>query len=97
MKTNLKTIAVAAALVGAAAPAFAQSQLIANAGLTPAEAQGLTLSEIAVAKFNRNADHDDRQGVVRRGDVTVISRSTGAAPTRSSPPMPAWRRRRRAA
>ena len=53
--TNLKTLAVVAALVGAAAPAFAQSQLIANAGLTPAEAAGLSLNEIAVAKFNRDA------------------------------------------
>ena len=43
MKTNLKTIAVAAALIGGAAPALAQSQLIANAGLTPAQAQGLTV------------------------------------------------------
>ena len=65
MKTHLKTIALAAALAGAAVPAFAQSQLIANAGLTPAEAQGLTLNEIAAAKFSRNADNDNRQGVVR--------------------------------
>ena len=33
--TNLKTLAVVAALVGAAAPAFAQSQLVANAGSHP--------------------------------------------------------------
>jgi hypothetical protein len=75
MRSHLKTIAVAAALLGAAAPAFAQSQLVANAGLTPAEARGLTLNEIAVAKFNRNAGNENRQGVVPRGDVTAASRS----------------------
>ena len=75
MQANLKTIAVAAALLGAAAPAFAQSQLIANAGLTPAEAQGLSLTEIAAAKFNRGSDGDDQQRVLRGSNVTVISRS----------------------
>jgi hypothetical protein len=40
------------------------SQLIASAGLTPAEAKGMTLNEIAIAKFNHDADRDDRQGIV---------------------------------
>jgi hypothetical protein len=79
MKTNLKTIAIAAALLGAAAPAFAQSQLIASAGLTPEEARGLSLTEIAAAKFNRDSDDDNQQRVLRRGDVTAISRSTAGA------------------
>ena len=81
MKTNLKALAAVTAVLLSAvsAPAFADSQLIANAGLTPAEAQGLTLNEIAVAKFNRNADHDNRQGVVRRSGVTAMSRSAGSA------------------
>ena len=80
MKTYLKTIAVAAALAGAAAPAVAQSQLIANAGLTPVEAQGLTLSEIAAAKFSRSAGHDERHAIVARGGgVTAISRSADDA------------------
>ena len=90
MQANLKTIALAAALLGAAAPAFAQSQLIANAGLTPAEAQGLSLTEIAAAKFNRGADGDNQQKVLRGSNVTVISRSAAAASRRSrSPPTPA--------
>ena len=78
MQANLKTIALAAALLGAAAPAFAQSQLAANAGLTPEQAQGLTLTEIAAAKFNRDADSDNQQRVLRGSDVTVISRSPSA-------------------
>ena len=78
--TNLRTLAVAAALAGAAAPAFAQSQLIASAGLTPAEAAGLSLNEIAVAKFNREADTSDRQ---------VIFTRAPAARRRSSRPAPA--------
>ena len=39
-----------------------RSQLIANAGLTPEEAAGMTLNEIAIAKFNRDADSENRQG-----------------------------------
>ena len=78
MKTNLKAVAIAAALAGAAAPALAQSQLIGNAGLTPAEAQGLSLTEIAAAKFNRGADGDDQQRVLRPRGVTVMSRSGGS-------------------
>jgi hypothetical protein len=74
------TIAVAAALLGAAAPAFAQSQLIASAGLTPAEAAGLSLNEIAVAKFNREADSGDRQPAFSKGsngDASQLAASAG--------------------
>jgi len=38
------------------------SQLAAGAGLTPDEAAGLTLNEIAIAKFNRDTGRDNRQG-----------------------------------
>ena len=55
------------------------SQLAASAGLSPAEARGMSLTEIAVAKFNRNADNDNRQYPVRGSGVTAISRSTGNA------------------
>ena len=81
--TNLKTLAVAAALVGAAAPAFAQSQLIANAGLTPAEAAGLSLNEIAVAKFNRGSDSSERQvsfTPASGGASAQLAASAGLAP-----------------
>jgi len=81
--TNLKTLAVAAALLGAAAPAFAQSQLIANAGLTPAEAAGLSLNEIAVAKFNREAESGDRQAIFTPGsggDVAQLAANAGLTP-----------------
>jgi len=84
MKTYLKTVAVAAALLGTAAPAFAQSQLIANAGLTPAEAAGLSLNEIAVHKFSRGASGDDRQGIVTPGsggDVSQLAASAGLTPS----------------
>ena len=62
MNYYVKTIA-AAALALAAAPAFAD-QLAANAGLSAAEAQGLTLSQIAQVKFNRETRGDDRQAVI---------------------------------
>jgi hypothetical protein len=62
MKYFAQTIA-AAAVALAAAPAFAD-QLAANAGLSPSEAQGLTLTQIAQVKFNRESDTDDRQAVI---------------------------------
>lgn len=37
------------------------SQLVGSAGLTPAEAEGLSLTEIAAAKFNRDTRRDDAQ------------------------------------
>jgi len=84
MKTNLKTIAIAAVLLGAGAPAFAQSQLTANAGLTPAEAAGLSLTEIAAAKFSRNAGSDEQVPVVVRGtpsgNYDQLAASAGLSP-----------------
>ena len=53
-------------------------QLAGNAGLTPAEAQGLTLTEVAAAKFNRGSSDDNQQTVVPRDEVTLISRSVGS-------------------
>jgi methyl coenzyme M reductase subunit C len=84
MTRTFKTIAAVAALtLGAAAPAFAQSQLIASAGLTPAEAQGLTLNQIAAAKYNRDRSHTDRQAVVvvpGSADSAQLAASVGLAP-----------------
>jgi hypothetical protein len=67
--TTLKTLAVAAALLGASAPAFAQSQLVASSGLSPAEASGLSLNEIAAAKFNRDVSGSDQQRAFTRGSA----------------------------
>ena len=85
MKTSLKALAAitAFAVSAAAVPAFAASQLVANAGLTPAEAQWLTLNEIAVAKFSRNADHDSRQTVVMTGmggNYAALAANAGLSP-----------------
>src|SRR4029078_12132033 len=80
---NCKTLAVAAALVGAAAPAFAQSQLVANAGLTPTEAAGLSLNDIAVAKFKRGSDLREREVTfppASGGDSAQLAASAGLAP-----------------
>ncbi len=61
MKYAVNTFAAAAVALIAAAPAFADnSQLAASAGLTQAQAQSLSLSEIAQAKFNNDTRHDDR-------------------------------------
>lgn len=38
------------------------AQLIAAAGLSPSEARGLTLAEIAALKFNQDNGRDERQG-----------------------------------
>ena len=77
----LNTIA-AAAIAFAAVPAFAD-QLAGNAGLTPAEAQGLSLTEIAQAKFNRDTRGDDRHPVVvipgSGGDYTQLAAVAGVS------------------
>jgi hypothetical protein len=80
MKYYLKTIAAVAVTVAAAAPAFAGSQLAANAGISPVEAQGLSLTEIAQAKFNRDTRQDDRHVFVEPGtggDYTQLAASAG--------------------
>ncbi len=75
-------IIAAAAVAFAAAPAFAD-QLAANAGLSPAEAQGLSLNEIAQAKFNRDTRGDDRHPIVvpgSGGNVTQLAAVAGVSP-----------------
>jgi hypothetical protein len=76
------SIIAAAAFAFAAAPAFAD-QLAANAGLSPAEAQGLSLTEIAQLKFNRDTRGDDRHPIVvpgSGGDVTQLAAAAGVSP-----------------
>jgi hypothetical protein len=79
-------IIAAAAVAFAAAPAFA-GQLAANAGLSPAEAQGLSLTEIAQAKFNRDTREDDRHPVVvvpgSGGDATQLAAIAGVSADKS--------------
>jgi hypothetical protein len=77
MYRNAVTTSLAAALLLALAPALAsaQSQLAAGAGLTAAEASGMTLTEIYIAKFNRESGRDQQQVVAARSDpVTVETR-----------------------
>lgn len=45
----------------------AHAQLIAVAGLSAAEASGLTLNDLAIAASNAGAGGDDRQGPAARG------------------------------
>jgi hypothetical protein len=54
MKTYLAPLAAVLA-VALAGPALAGGQLAANAGLSQSEAAGLSLTELAQAKFNRDA------------------------------------------
>jgi antitoxin component of RelBE/YafQ-DinJ toxin-antitoxin module len=51
---------VGAIALGIVAPAFADSQLAASAGLTDEQAAGMTLTEIAQYKFNRDESVADR-------------------------------------
>lgn len=58
------------------------AQLIAAAGLTPAEAEGLTLAALAAAKHNASGRTDEQVGVVvmsSRGPVRVGSQLVAAA------------------
>ena len=55
------------------------AQLIAGAGLTSAEARGLTLVELAAIKHNADTRADDRQREVRPARPTLMS-STGIDP-----------------
>lgn len=64
-------------LLGAtfAAGLYAQAadvgQLAAAAGVAPAEAAGLSLTELAAAKFNRDSDGDNQQAVSDARAITV--------------------------
>jgi hypothetical protein len=51
---------VGAIALGIVAPAFADSQLAASAGLTDEQAEGMSLTEIAQYKFNRDESGADR-------------------------------------
>jgi hypothetical protein len=79
-RTTLAALAIAAASV---APAAAQgfSQLAAAAGLTPAQAAGLSLDEIAAYKNNIAVSKPDRQTMPTRGaaSVQVFARNADAA------------------
>lgn len=59
MKTYLKTVAAAAVALAAAAPAFAGTQVVAG--------NGLTLTEAAQAKFNRDSSDQNQQWIVHPG------------------------------
>ncbi|HET9067457.1 MAG TPA: hypothetical protein VFN28_02345 [Amaricoccus sp.] len=74
---------VAAIAIGIAAPAFADSQLAASAGLSPEEAAGMSLTEIAAVKFNNDTRPDDRQSI-RHGSGATVSSRTFVYPGRSS-------------
>jgi hypothetical protein len=79
MKIALKSALAAFALAAAAVPAAAQDldQLIASAGLSRSEAVGMTLSQIAAHKFNRDESGADRQTIP--GSVAVSVSTAGTA------------------
>lgn len=79
MKTYLNPLAAVLA-VALAGPALADSQFVANAGLTPAAAAGLSLTEIAQAKFNRDAGFTQNAQPVSQ--ASTEGRSTLAANSR---------------
>jgi hypothetical protein len=70
MTVNLKHLALgatAAVSIASAGIAADRTQLIANARLTPAEAEQLTLNEIAARFFNRSSGDQDQQTVPASG------------------------------
>lgn len=77
MKTYLTPTAAVLA-VALAGPVLADSQLAANAGLTSAEAAGLSLTEIAQAKFNRD-NSDERQNLQSGSPASQSGRAALAA------------------
>jgi hypothetical protein len=68
MKTYINAIAAAAVALAAAAPAFAGSQVVAG--------NGMTLTEAAQAKFNRDTRGDDRQQIVYPGQSPAEARAS---------------------
>ncbi len=74
MYRKTASTSLAAAFVLALAPAMApaQSQLAAGAGLTAAEASGMSLTAIYVAKINRESGRDEQQRVVAHDDPGTV-------------------------
>jgi hypothetical protein len=74
MKRAVTTASVLALSLLALSPVNAQSwtQLAASAGLTAAEAQDMTLTEIYAAKINRESDRDGQQLVFRRAAPRAV-------------------------
>ena len=64
-------IGLAFAITGPAAAG--DGQLIAGAGLSPDQAQSLTLTEIAAALFNAGSGPDDRQVIMTRTAPTEVN------------------------
>ena len=58
-----RKFAFAIAALAATAPAFANDQLIASAGLITEQAEGLTLNQIVAVKYNRGRSENDRPRV----------------------------------
>lgn len=86
MYRNAVTASLAAALLLALAPemASAQSQLAASAGLTASEASGMTLTEIYIAKINRESGRDNQQSVAAVADPVAFETRQHAQLIRSA-------------
>ena len=74
MKRSAFATSLAAAFLLGLAPTIApaQSQLATGAGLTAAEASGMSLTEIYVAKINRESGRDQQQRVFERADPVMV-------------------------
>jgi hypothetical protein len=74
MNSRITTLAAAAVALTIAVPSFADSsQLVASAGLSQSEAAGLSLTELAQAKFNRD-NRDDAQRIVDTSPASAAAR-----------------------
>ena len=68
MKTYISILAAAAIALAAAAPAFSGTQVMAG--------NGVSLTQAAQAKFNRDTRGDDRQQIVHPGQTPMEARGT---------------------
>ena len=86
MKRSAFAISLSTAFLLGLAPSMApaQSQLAAGAGLSAAEASGMSLTEIYVAKINREYGRDQQQRVAAKSEPKTVDSRRHAQLIRSA-------------
>ncbi|TPE53598.1 hypothetical protein [Amaricoccus solimangrovi] len=73
MRQCIAIVVTLSALASAAPVLATEPSLVSSAGLTPEQAQGMTLNEIAAMKFNRGRSPQDQIPVGASGPVTSMA------------------------